>query len=514
MKLPQVGKSPSCVITDDHCEELAFPQYFSKGRFGYKRKRAVKLSPVRYFNQRLLNYKQMFSSCADYIFFAQFVIQQLSLCGQINIAMRKATGAASYTAGMFSNYKETVQSIVKSDLGYTFMNYVKGSPAFWKRFQLEVLAMIRQLGCPTLFFTLSCADLRWNELIHIISLINGLNLTTEDIASLNYFERCEILNNNPVLVARHFQYRLEVLFVEILMIPAGPLGEIKYYAFRVEFQFRGSPHIHSFIWILNAPKLTDDNIGEYIEFLDSKIQAYLPDEAMYPELYNFVKTYQVHKHSKSCCKYKNVSCRYGYGRYFTEWTIIAKPINIPDDSVYIYAENYLKDELNEEKLNLLNSSEVVVYADDTLPSDVCESKIQKALNGSISDTGGLSKQLCLKSSARVMITSNINIEDRLINGKMGTVFGFKYSKQGCLLTVYVKLDDSSAGLQTMRKDNYAFVNNAVPINKIESKIYIAKFSLSFIKRVQFPLTLAWACTVHKVQGLTLPNIVFSFKLNK
>ena len=187
-------------------------------------------------------------------------------------------------------------------------------------------------------------------------------------------------------------------------------------------------------------------------------------------------------------------------------------VNIPEDAVYIYAENSLKDELNEQKLKLLNSSEILVYAEDTLPSDVCESKIQKALNGSISDTGGLAKELRLKSSARVMITSNINIEDRLINGQMGTVFGFHYSGHGSLLTVYVKLDDSSAGLQTMRKDNYALINNVVPVNKIENNIYIT--SLSFIKRVQFPLTLAWACTVHKVQGLTLPNIVFSFKLNK
>ena len=52
------------------------------------------------------------------------------------------------------------------------MNYVKGSPAFWKRFQIDVLAMIIQLGCPTLFVTLSCADLRWDELIQIISLVN------------------------------------------------------------------------------------------------------------------------------------------------------------------------------------------------------------------------------------------------------------------------------------------------------------------------------------------------------
>ena len=35
-----------------------------------------------------------------------------------------------------------------------------------------------------------------------------------------------------------------------------PLGKTQYYAIRVEFQVRGSPNIHSFIWILNTPKLT------------------------------------------------------------------------------------------------------------------------------------------------------------------------------------------------------------------------------------------------------------------
>ena len=58
------------------------------------------------------------------------------------------------------------------------------------------------------------------------------------------------MNKNPVLVARHFQYRVETFFKVIVL--DEPLVKTSYYAIRVEFQVRGSPHIHSFIWILNA----------------------------------------------------------------------------------------------------------------------------------------------------------------------------------------------------------------------------------------------------------------------
>ena len=74
----------------------------------------------------------------------------------------------------------------------------------------------------------------------------------------------------------------------------------KYYAIRVEFQVRCSLHIHSFIWILNAPKLTLENIQEYTSWVDGIISAYLPDAQLTPEIYDLVKTYQIHHHSKTC----------------------------------------------------------------------------------------------------------------------------------------------------------------------------------------------------------------------
>ena len=192
------------------------------------------------------------------------------------------------TVGMLSrNFKESVKSFVAKDEAYNFMNTIKGTPAYWKRFLFEVLAMVKQLGLPTVFMTLSCADLRWNELVSIMSKLNGLNLSEDDIKNLDYFKRCEILNNNPVLLSRHFQYRVEVYFKEIII--DGPLGKVKYYAIRVEFQFRGSPHIHSFLWVIGAPVLTKDTKNEYLQYIDHIVKVQLPDIDAEPELYQLVK---------------------------------------------------------------------------------------------------------------------------------------------------------------------------------------------------------------------------------
>ena len=99
---------------------------------------------------------------------------------------------------------------------------------------------------------------------------------------MSYHESHDTSNKNPVLVARHFQYRVEMFFKIIVL--DGPLGKTQYYAIRVEFQVRGIPHIYSFIWILNAPKLTKVNIDDYIKWVDSVIRSDLPDPNNEPAL--------------------------------------------------------------------------------------------------------------------------------------------------------------------------------------------------------------------------------------
>ena len=119
-----------------------------------------------------------------------------------------------------------------------------------------------------------------------------------------------MLNSNLVFVARHCQYRVEIFFKEIVI--DGSLWKTKYYAIRVEFQVRGSPHMDCFLWVVYALVLTSKNEEDYVAFVDQVVHAFLCDRNENPELHNLVKLYQLHRHSRTRRKYKNEPCRFKF----------------------------------------------------------------------------------------------------------------------------------------------------------------------------------------------------------
>ena len=88
----------------------------------------LNISTTKYFDQRLLNYTQKFSSDSDYLFFAHSVIQKLNLSSQIIIAMRKVATKKLRTGMLASDFSEKINDFISSNNAFTLMNGIKGAP--------------------------------------------------------------------------------------------------------------------------------------------------------------------------------------------------------------------------------------------------------------------------------------------------------------------------------------------------------------------------------------------------
>ena len=206
-------------------------------------------------------------------------------------------------------------------------------------------------------------------------------------------------------------------------------------------------------------------------------------------------------------------------QYIQSRSVTHSDSNYPHDALHIWAENQPVVEYNAARLNQIPARQYTLAAIDPYPPHVSKQDIDRVLARSRSETGGLDYHILIKEGCRVMLTTNIDIADRLINGQMGTVIkiGLNEKTQKPNM-VYIKFDDSDAGKNAITKHSNSFArgNNVIPIEPVLTKIKIrpGKPSSPEIQRTQFPLTLAYACTVHKVQGLTLKKSSYSgFEIN-
>ena len=76
-------------------------------------------------------------------------------------------------------------------------------------------------------------------------------------------------------------------------------------------------------------------------------------------------------------------------------------------------------------LNRLTTECVIILSLDAYPQTFSQAEIEWVKKLKQNETGGLALELQLKIGARVMLISNIDIDDRLINGQLGTIVDFK-----------------------------------------------------------------------------------------
>ena len=122
--------------------------------------------------------------------------------------------------------------------------------------------------------------------------------------NLNWEQKCRLTQSDPVTCARHFDYQFNQFLSNFLMSNVSPLGSISDWFYRVEYQQRGSPHIHMLLWIKNAPIFGIDDDNEVISFIDSIITCQKPSGNL--NLITLVNR-QIHRHSHWCRKRKKMN---------------------------------------------------------------------------------------------------------------------------------------------------------------------------------------------------------------
>ena len=92
-----------------------------------------------------------------------------------------------------------------------FGSCLRGTKAYWNTCRSELTDMISQIGCPTLFFTLSAADTKWPDLHKAMP--NSAPLSAQN---WNRWRTDNVINY-PHIVAKYMHERFSIFRDEIIV---------------------------------------------------------------------------------------------------------------------------------------------------------------------------------------------------------------------------------------------------------------------------------------------------------
>ena len=138
---------------------------------------------------------------------------------------------------------------------YQVFKNVRGTSIYYQESKKNLMALLRQNGCPSIFLTLSCAEFDWQELLkEIIETVYRKKVTSEYIDNLSEREKNRLISDNVVQSTLHFQKRVDKLFPLMqrdFFEGDQEVYHVSSYFYRIEFQQRGAPHVHSLLWLKN-----------------------------------------------------------------------------------------------------------------------------------------------------------------------------------------------------------------------------------------------------------------------
>ena len=189
--------------------------------------------------------------------------------------------------------------------------------------------------------------------------------------------------------------------------------------------------------------------------------------------------------------------------------LLNRVLNPPDDVLHIYARNAEVDQFNAKMLSQMPGIVTIEAVDEERST----SRLSQARKAPVKRARSvLPIHLTLAEEARVMLISNVDVADGLCNGVLGTVSRIINGSKplGQPQYIFILFDNKNLGTNAriLHPPPPTIDSHAVAIVAHTEQI---QFGEVRITRHQYPLKLAWACTVHKTQGMTLQKCSVSLK---
>ena len=305
---PGEGQHPLSLYQDKDAEYLCFPTIFCGQTPPSRDERLV---PVHYSDivkWELRSVDRRAAQSVPNIFFKHKKLQMKQISDKVNLAVRRCKKRGQKITAAEARDSSYVDKLVNLDEGYYIFRQLRNSPAYLETRKKDIFAMIRQLSLPTWFMSLSAADTRWTDLLRMLAELNDqIDYSEQELENLSWQEKTKLVQKDPVTCSRYFDHRVQEFLNTVLKSSCEPIGKLLDYFYRVEFQQRGSPHIHMLVWIENAPTLETNSEKEIVQFVDKYLTCNTDNE----KTANLVGL-QSHKHSRTCRKKGKPICRFGF----------------------------------------------------------------------------------------------------------------------------------------------------------------------------------------------------------
>ena len=254
------------------------------------------------------------------MFFKLKKVQMKHVLDRVSLALRRVKGKGVHAKTILD--EESRANIVRLDEGYYIFRNLRNSPAYLEKRKKDAFAMIRQIGFPSLFISLSAAETKWPELLRAVGQLNdNKTYTDEEIAQMDTQKIFGLIRKDSATVVRYFHHRFLTFLHDVLRSTHNPIGEISDYFWRFEFAKRGAIHVHWFAYLKDAPVYGEDHDNAVTTYYDKIISCSTDVKADYNE---YIK-YQIHRHTKSCLRGRRKKCRFGFPQPPMPKTIILEP---------------------------------------------------------------------------------------------------------------------------------------------------------------------------------------------